>query len=121
METIVYKVVDTRGVDTLTSFAIYDTALVREYRIGVKTFPNIGKLFAFKTAGDAHLFAEENGGSVFKAMAEGVEDAPEIIPSPYRPDDVSDFWAYGILSPYSLVTPTGTVFCSSIMLIEEVY
>jgi hypothetical protein len=131
MITYVYKIVrtDTRRISIrLLSGYAYTSPL--PYRVGKRTVPKFGKLFAFRTLKAARAYSEGSSGlyRIYQSRATGVTRPPRFIG--YASTEVSqlkslwrDFndgltirndW-YRLQRP-----PRGTVCCDSITLIREI-
>jgi hypothetical protein len=109
-----------------------DTPFVLRYKIGEITRPKAGCIVAFKSKGQARSWAEVSTMKVFKCKARISERKPGTYPNAYMKltcfhkglkteVKITDFLKTIWKNPgRKIAWPRGTVFCSSILPIEEV-
>ena len=124
METKVYKLVSVNSAGSLVSFNNPTSKGVGciEYKIGEFVYPKLegSKLFAFSEKQNVVGFLNSIGYSVFSPYQKlFIAQAKDVEPGKYISYDIVGFWR----NPASSGTrkaPEGTLYCSSIKLLEEV-
>ena len=114
---VVYKIVRVEG-NKLRSFSFSsDEDHSIEYKVGIKTFPKIGKLFAYNSFVNAVARSlSKSKFKIFKCEAEMSKE--KISKITYAIDnDIRDFWLG--LDTDLIDPPKGTIFCEHIMLLKE--
>lgn len=109
----VYKVVVT--IDGKYFSALHHGKYTLEYKVGEKTVPKVGKIFAFRALEDAIRFG--SGINVFLSEAENVTKCPNFLSA--WPQDYQAYWNRQSVERYPNTTP-GVVLCDSLTLLEKI-
>ena len=117
-QTIVFKVVTRNKLKRYTSStaSLINPHLNLKYRIGRKTIPKIGELFAFNTLNAAQKFAANHTILICKARISPQQNFHVLgVMRPMIPmNEIRCWWKRNCSTTEGFDAPNGTIFCKTI-------